>query len=67
MVSPTLGSRKPDFDVLIMNKTEHEHKNNHAGAAWINNDGTISVKFAPYIYIHANDKDCVVTLSPRKK
>lgn len=67
MASPILGSRRPDYDVRLMNKDEHEHKNYHAGAAWINQDGTISIKLAPYIMIHANDKSCVMTLKPRKK
>jgi hypothetical protein len=54
-------SRKPDYRVRVLHKTT----NNKAtvGAAWRNEDGSISIVFNPYVAL-PYDPDLVVRLFP---
>ena len=52
--------RKPDYHLGAMNKATGE-KNNRAGAAWNNNDGSISVVLNPFVQLTAS-QDLVLTL-----
>lgn len=57
--------RKPDFRVGVMNK-QTDVKNNSAGAAWQNPDGTINVYLEGFMVLHTS-RDLIITLFPNKK
>lgn len=57
-------SRKPDYDMSAMNKETDEKA--RVGAAWANEDGTISVVLSPFIKLEVS-KNLVITLFPVKK
>jgi hypothetical protein len=59
-------NRKPDYDLAAMNKRTGE-RNYRCGAAWKNDDGTISIKLDPFIVLDANNPGIVVTLFERKE
>lgn len=42
--------RAPDFNLVLINKTTGE-RNNRAGAAWKNPDGTIALRLSPFMLI----------------
>lgn len=54
-------SRKPDYRLGAMNKATDEKAN--VGAAWINENGSISVVLEPFVTLRA-DKNLVLTLFP---
>ena len=54
-----MSGRLPDYTLGALNKTTDEK--NHVGAAWLNNDGTISIKLNPFIVLSASP-DLVMTL-----
>ena len=54
-------SHYPDFRVAALNKTTNEKSN--IGAAWTNEDGTISIVLSSFIVIHA-EKALLITLFP---
>lgn len=56
-------SRKPDFKLSALNKT-NEHKGK-VGAAWKNPDGTISIALDPFVALSAND-NLLITLFPNE-
>lgn len=55
--------KRPDYRVAAMNK-DTEAKGN-IGAAWINENGTISVTIEPFIHIQGG-KEMLITLFPNK-
>lgn len=57
-------SRKPDYRLGAMNKSTDEKAS--VGAAWINEDGTISVTLQMFVTLRAN-KNLVLTLFPERK
>ena len=55
--------RKPDYDLSALNKADDRLKGK-VGAAWINEDGTISVVLNPFTYLH-QDGHLLLTLFPK--
>lgn len=55
-------SRTPDFRVAAMNKKTDEKAN--IGAAWKNEDGSISVTLDSFVKIEGS-KDILITLFPK--
>ena len=56
-------SRKPDWDLKAMVKDTDEK--NRVGAAWSNENGSISIVLDPFIVLQSS-KQLVLTLFPRK-
>ena len=54
---------KPAYRLKILDK-ETDRKNENAGAAWINKDGSISIQVSPAVVINGNDINHVITLFP---
>lgn len=59
-------SRTPDYRVGILNKAT-DNKNNRAGGAWINKDGSISIVLDPFISITQSNRDVLITLFPNNE
>lgn len=57
-------ARKPNFRVAALNKVTDERGN--IGAAWSNPDGTISIRFDPWVTV-PQGKDIVITMFPTKE
>jgi len=53
--------RKPDFWVKMLNKSTNETRK--IGAAWINEDNSISINIDPFTLIHSSP-DLIITLFP---
>ena len=58
-------SKKPDFRIKVLDKSTSE-KCNDAGAAWNNEDGSISIVLSPCTTLIRN-KDILITLFPVNK
>jgi hypothetical protein len=56
--------RKPDYRLSAMNKDTDEK--GRVGAAWKNEDGTISVVLDPFITL-TSSKDLILNLFPEKQ
>lgn len=54
--------RRPDFNLAVLNKRTGQ-KNSKVGAAWVNADGSISVK-TDYPFSLDHDPDVIYTLFP---
>lgn len=59
-----MSGRKPDYRLGAMNKSTDEKAN--VGAAWANDDGSLSVVLHPFVTLRA-DKNLVLTLFPERK
>lgn len=57
-----MAQRSPDFKVSAMRK-ESKQANTRVGAAWINEDGTISLKLDTFIVLEGSE-DLLVKLWP---
>lgn len=57
--------RSPDFDLSMMNKITDE-KVHHIGAAWKNEDGSISIVLNRFVVLPA-DPQWVINLFPKQK
>lgn len=54
--------RTPDFNVKAMNKeTSRGHR---IGAAWLNDNGSISFELDEFVVLFGKDKTTVITLFP---
>ena len=52
--------RKPDYDLSALDKvTDMRGK---VGAAWINTNGTISIRLNPWVVLDGANKELVITL-----
>ncbi len=60
------SNKKPDYDLAAMNKLTGD-KNYRCGAAWKNDDGSISIKLDPFVVLDANHSGIVITLFERKE
>ena len=56
-----MSRKKPDYVLGLMDKFSGE-KTYRAGAAWKNDDGTISIKLEPFVMIPLDRKGLVITL-----
>lgn len=56
--------RQPDYKVGCLDKTDNRKGN--VGAAWLNEDGTISMVFDPFVVIQGG-RDRLITLFPNQK
>jgi len=68
MARPSVGStvgRKPEYRLKALNKATDE-KNRNVGAAWVNDDGSISIDVEPFVVLYGG-KDLVLTLFPEGK
>lgn len=64
MKSRSNSPRRPDYIIGLMNK-KTDVKNGNVGAAWVSDDGTISIVFNNFIAIPCWDRDeHVCTLFP---
>jgi hypothetical protein len=59
-------SRSPDYRIGAMNKRTDE-KNGKVGAAWINNDGSISLVLDTFVQLPVGSPDLLITLFPATK
>ena len=59
-----MAGRQPDYDLSALNKETEER--GRIGAAWANDDGTISIKLNAFVVLR-DAKDTVITLFPRDK
>lgn len=57
-----MSGRKPNYRIGIMDK-KLGVKNNSAGAAWLNNDGTISLVIEGFVEVRGGP-DLLITLFP---
>jgi hypothetical protein len=57
--------RKPEYRLKALNKATGE-KSRNAGAAWVNEDGSISIDVEPFVVLRGG-KDLVLTLFPEHK
>jgi len=57
---------KPAYRLKILNKVT-DAKCNDAGAAWLNPDGSISLKIAPCVVLSENKDEMLYTLFPLDK
>lgn len=60
-----MSGRKPDYDLGILDK-ENDIKQSRAGAAWLNEDGSISINIDPFVVIPPG-RHILLTLFPRKE
>jgi len=58
--------RKPDYRLKAMDKRTGEKTALGCGAAWWNEDGSISIDIDPFIVLHGG-ADLVLTLFPLEK
>jgi hypothetical protein len=54
------GGRQPDYRLAALNKRTDE-KGNNIGAAWINDNGSISIRLDSFVVL-TGSKDLVLTL-----
>lgn len=59
-----MSGNKPDYYVGCLD-TETERKNPRLGAAWINNDGTISIKLDDFVTV-TGSKSTYLRLFPNR-
>ena len=57
-------ARRPDYELSALNKDTNEK--NKVGAAWVNENGTISIKLNAFIKLEASTA-LVLTLFPPKQ
>ncbi len=65
MSEETKQTRKPDYNVSAMNKSTEEK--GRIGAAWINQDGSISITLDAFIVLPNAGKDLLITLFPKTR
>ncbi len=58
---PYAVGRRPDYKVSALSRSS-EHKGN-IGVAWVNQDGTVSIKLNPFTVLSAA-QDLLITLFP---
>lgn len=58
-------SRTPDYIVGAINKRTDDRQPK-IGAAWVNEDGTITVALDPFVVLPGG-KDTLITLFPKKE
>lgn len=56
---------KPDYDLSVKRRSREDKASTRAGAAWINDDGSISVVINPCVVLTDN-KDYIIRLFPSK-
>jgi hypothetical protein len=54
--------RKPDYKISALNKRTDEKGT--VGAAWLNENGTISIVLDPFVTLTQTGKDLLLTLFP---
>lgn len=60
-MAEVLKPRKPDYKLKVMDKT---NKNNGTiGVAWLNQDGSVSIRINPGTFLHYNP-NLAITLFP---
>lgn len=56
--------RTPDFELKAMNRgTERSHR---VGAAWLNENGSISINLDEFVVLSGRENTLVLTLFPRE-
>lgn len=61
-----MANRRPDFRIAVLNKKTDE-KNGNIGGAWLNDDGSISLRIESFVQLPLASTDILITLFPTKK
>lgn len=54
--------RTPDFEAKAMNK--ENDRSHRVGAAWLNDNGSVSIELDEFVVLTGKDKNTVLTLFP---
>jgi hypothetical protein len=58
-------SRKPEYILKgLIKNTAQNSRGHRLGAAWLNDNGSISIALNPFVVIEGSDDDIVLTLFP---